>query len=596
MKYLFFDIECANCFGGTGKICEFGYVLTDDKFVVLQEESWKMNPRASFDKKGFAIRGIEFDKPYEYYSTQPDFTVFYDKIAQLLRRPNQKIFGHGVASDAQFLLDECRRYKKQPINFEFFDTKKLAMLIFDRQKNLKLQDLYNDFCGEEEQHHRALEDAHMTKEVAKYYEKHLNMPLYKVLTNYSLASGESFLGRIVQGDTTLFGYAKNNSLNSRAKEIVKEFIEEDMAYNSNVTYVLPSAYEKTHFKEVMVILNRLKEREELFSFMLSRNAIYVEIGEEKDYKLKRYEEYLEGKGVAPTFLKISFDEFLARIGLTHDDLRIDESKLNDILGDMRRNRKWYEAYKKVHSVFYKINDAIQNEEFECSMDFPVIQYKAKVEIESPNGIKECEGMVFYDYLLDAFFGWHPYRVNRAANSYLSDDFFKKTIKRSKEQAVFEIARNFKLAQGSKIRSIRVYESYPYITSYKFMGEFDGDTLKFKYPNAILADEDFKGAEKLTGYFGEVNIERAIKELYDEKYLTIALCHMAKFKFRYKDKNFVEPKIVNKKYQDGDKIYLPKEYYLKYQEGTLDETYLPSTIEFKTDLFKKPIRLPVLIKR
>ena len=41
MKYLFFDIECANCYDGVGKICEFGYVLTDEYFTVLEEESLK---------------------------------------------------------------------------------------------------------------------------------------------------------------------------------------------------------------------------------------------------------------------------------------------------------------------------------------------------------------------------------------------------------------------------------------------------------------------------------------------------------------------------------------------------------------------------
>lgn len=35
MKYLFFDIECSNCFGGKNKICEIGYVLTDENFNIL---------------------------------------------------------------------------------------------------------------------------------------------------------------------------------------------------------------------------------------------------------------------------------------------------------------------------------------------------------------------------------------------------------------------------------------------------------------------------------------------------------------------------------------------------------------------------------
>ena len=36
MKYLFFDIECANCFDRKGKIFSFGYVLTDEKFNVIE--------------------------------------------------------------------------------------------------------------------------------------------------------------------------------------------------------------------------------------------------------------------------------------------------------------------------------------------------------------------------------------------------------------------------------------------------------------------------------------------------------------------------------------------------------------------------------
>ena len=38
MEYIFFDIECANCFNGDGKICSFGYVITDRFFNILEKE------------------------------------------------------------------------------------------------------------------------------------------------------------------------------------------------------------------------------------------------------------------------------------------------------------------------------------------------------------------------------------------------------------------------------------------------------------------------------------------------------------------------------------------------------------------------------
>ena len=36
MKYLFFDIECAD--GGKATICSFGYVITDENFKILRRE------------------------------------------------------------------------------------------------------------------------------------------------------------------------------------------------------------------------------------------------------------------------------------------------------------------------------------------------------------------------------------------------------------------------------------------------------------------------------------------------------------------------------------------------------------------------------
>ena len=41
MKYVFFDIECANCYQGKGKICSFGYVITNENFDVEEKYDTK---------------------------------------------------------------------------------------------------------------------------------------------------------------------------------------------------------------------------------------------------------------------------------------------------------------------------------------------------------------------------------------------------------------------------------------------------------------------------------------------------------------------------------------------------------------------------
>ena len=44
MKYLFFDLEYATSKGGKIKICEFGYVLTNEKFEILNKSNFIIDP------------------------------------------------------------------------------------------------------------------------------------------------------------------------------------------------------------------------------------------------------------------------------------------------------------------------------------------------------------------------------------------------------------------------------------------------------------------------------------------------------------------------------------------------------------------------
>lgn len=47
--FLFFDIECANCFNGIGKMCSLGYVIINENFEILDEDDVVMNPETEFD-------------------------------------------------------------------------------------------------------------------------------------------------------------------------------------------------------------------------------------------------------------------------------------------------------------------------------------------------------------------------------------------------------------------------------------------------------------------------------------------------------------------------------------------------------------------
>lgn len=128
MEYLFFDIECANCDGGDGKICSFGYVLTDTSFNVVESEDIIIDPNAPFRLKGYGKAQktyIELAYPEEVFRAAPRFPHFYDRISELLKRNDTLIFGFAPENDAAFLASEFERYELENINFEFCDVQRI---------------------------------------------------------------------------------------------------------------------------------------------------------------------------------------------------------------------------------------------------------------------------------------------------------------------------------------------------------------------------------------------------------------------------------------------------------------------------------------
>ncbi|MBR5280598.1 MAG: 3'-5' exonuclease [Clostridia bacterium] len=345
MKYLFFDIECANCYDGAGKICEFGYVLTDENFAVLEEKSLKINPRAPFDKKGFGMGGIHLEHPFAFYKTQPDFPYFYPRIQQLLCSPDHLVVGHGTENDVRFLLNECERYDMLPLDFKFYDTCELAKVLYGRTNNLNLKALYGEFCGHDdvEQNHRSLEDAYMTRDVAKFYARDLRQKFRKIVASCPEASGECFGGRMMKGGVPALQYARTNHLNKKNKQLVRTFIQEEMVYKKTKTFVLPAEFENDHFSELMVILHHMKEKQLSFSFNLWRNCIYV-MQEGANGKLAQYRQYMKEKHIHGDVKWISMSDFLQELGLSEKDLQISPEELERMIGNMQCNRDWYTLY------------------------------------------------------------------------------------------------------------------------------------------------------------------------------------------------------------------------------------------------------------
>ena len=99
MRYLAFDIECCD-----GKhICEFGYVITDEKFNISEKSVITINPESKFTLIGRSNdRDLKLSFSEKQYYESPNFTTYYEEIKRLLEHPDQIIVGHAVGNDAKF--------------------------------------------------------------------------------------------------------------------------------------------------------------------------------------------------------------------------------------------------------------------------------------------------------------------------------------------------------------------------------------------------------------------------------------------------------------------------------------------------------------
>lgn len=169
MDYIFFDIECANCFGGRGKICSFGYVITDEEFNILKKSDILINPHSKFHLHGHGNHpGIVLGYDEDEFLASPDFKLYYPTIRDLLTRENSLIFGFSVMSDAGFLKSECNRFHKPLFDYEFIDIQRIFTDYKELENTPALIKCASEYGVTETQDvHKSDDDSYFTMRVLK---------------------------------------------------------------------------------------------------------------------------------------------------------------------------------------------------------------------------------------------------------------------------------------------------------------------------------------------------------------------------------------------------------------------------------------------
>lgn len=170
MRYLFFDIECAD---GNRAICEFGYVITDEKFNVLGERNLIIDPECRFNLRGrIGQDDLELTYPYDHYYKFYPFTDVYDEVKFLMTQKDLLILGHAVNNDIGFIIKDCLRYKLSLFDYTAYDVQRM-LPVFDKnnQRYTSLEKAYIDLIPQDIRstlkNHRAMDDAKKTMLVFK---------------------------------------------------------------------------------------------------------------------------------------------------------------------------------------------------------------------------------------------------------------------------------------------------------------------------------------------------------------------------------------------------------------------------------------------
>ena len=108
MNLVFYDVECANCYEGRGKLCSFGYVVTDENFKVLKTDDVLIDPNSEFQP--YVLRHVIHYREEDFID-KPRFNMVYKTIKDLLTNSKNISFGFDVSNDLKYINDDCLRYK-----------------------------------------------------------------------------------------------------------------------------------------------------------------------------------------------------------------------------------------------------------------------------------------------------------------------------------------------------------------------------------------------------------------------------------------------------------------------------------------------------
>ena len=153
MKYLFIDFEFSNSYMNEPKICEFGCVLCDEQFKILDDKDILINPG-----KGGAFqpthRGVfSYYHPMNKYYKSREYPKYYEEIKNLLTDKDTIVFGFAVDGDINSILVANRRYRLDQYEIVAYDVQRLLDEYIESNQKLSLEGVFKEKYGDRDEYY-----------------------------------------------------------------------------------------------------------------------------------------------------------------------------------------------------------------------------------------------------------------------------------------------------------------------------------------------------------------------------------------------------------------------------------------------------------
>lgn len=341
-KYLVFDLEYAASRKGTYRICEFGYVLTNEKFEILKQGNFIIDPyinRSDWD--WYAVKKI-LTRNVKDYEKEPRFIDYYDDIKELFDSADY-VLGHSLDGDAKALNDECERYELASIDFTFYDIKMFYKEYNNTKRDVSVSEILEKLGIEgDTRTHDAEADAYNTMLELKKMLETLDLSLEELISlcpnarnkneNYEVES--IVINRMIREEQFKEEISSegNNTMNIRSKHR-RRFLQflDNVLPNSDVEkrlkdlkFSISINYEENHYKQMLNIVQLLCNLGATYVMKASAANIFIRYDEHNEdgtirecSKLKHVTDAINN---GADIKIIKFNEFLDMLGITEETL------------------------------------------------------------------------------------------------------------------------------------------------------------------------------------------------------------------------------------------------------------------------------------